>query len=236
MFYYMDSGFFIFLLPAMLFALLAQARVKSTYKKYSKFNSRKGLTGAEVARMILSSHHIDHVSIEKIKGKLTDHYDPKEKVLRLSKGVYNSHSLAAIGIAAHECGHAIQDDEDYLFLRLRHTMVPVVNFANGSAMPLAFLGIFLGALSNVNGIGHYILQLAIIMFTAVVMFHVVTLPVELNASSRAIAVLSSEGILDEDEIIPAKRVLNAAALTYIAAAAVAFANLLRLILLSRGRD
>lgn len=225
----------IYILPAFLLALYAQYKVKSTYQKYAKYNNRGGYTGAMVAQLILERGGINHVRIERVPGNLTDHYDSNAKVLRLSDGVYNSRSLAAIGIAAHECGHAIQDEENYAFLRLRHTIVPVVNFANQSAMPLAFLGLFLGAASGVNTIGYYILQLAIMMFTAVVIFHLVTLPVELNASARAIEVLEGEQILNSEEIIPAKRVLRAAALTYIAAAAVAISNLLRFVLLSRGR-
>ncbi len=233
MFQYYSS--MIYVLPAILFAMYAQSKVKSTYRKYSKYNNRNGYTGAEVAQMILSRKGIDHVVIEPVAGNLTDHYDSKNNVLRLSQGVYGSKSLAAIGIAAHECGHAIQDDEEYSFLRIRHAIVPVVNLASKSAMPLAFLGLVLGAATSINSIGYFVLQIAILMFTAVVVFHAVTLPVEFNASSRAIEVLEEEGILDSEEIIPAKRVLNAAAMTYIAAAAVAAANLIRFVMLSRGR-
>lgn len=222
-------------LPAMLLAMYASYKVKATYQKYSKFNNRNGYTGAQVARMILERHGIHHIPVELTPGVMTDHYDSKAGVVRLSEGVYNSTSLAAIGIAAHEIGHVIQDDEAYAFLRIRHAIFPVIAFANQTAMPLAFLGIFLGALSSVNSIGYLILQFAILLFTAVVIFHVVTLPVELNASHRAIEILEGEQILDQEEIIPAKRVLRAAALTYIAAAAVAISNLLRFILLSRGR-
>jgi Zn-dependent membrane protease YugP len=234
--YFGDMSYLIYVLPPLLLAMFAQSRVKSTYAKYSKLNNRNGWTGAEVARQILDRYGVTDVTIEPIAGELTDHYDPVQRVLRLSKGVYGSKSLAAVGIAAHECGHALQDYEDYFFLKLRHTIVPVVNLANKSAMPLAFLGLMLGYFSGVGGgIGYMILQLAILMFTAVVVFHLVTLPVELNASSRAIEVLEGEGILDREEIIPAKKVLNAAALTYIAAAAVAAGNLIRFIMLSRGR-
>lgn len=185
--------------------------------------------------MILERNGINHVVVEQVAGNLTDHYDSKNNVLRLSQGVYNNKSLAAIGIAAHECGHAIQDEEAYFFLKLRHTFIPVMNVASKAATPLAFLGLLMGAMSNINSIGYLILQLAIIMFGAVLVFHVVTLPVEFDASRRAIDILEGEGILDREEIIPAKRVLNAAALTYIAATAVALGNFLRFVMLSRGR-
>ena len=233
--YFGDMSFFIFIIPPLLLAMYAQSKVKSTYSKYSKTMNINRLTGADVARRILERHGIDYVKVEPIEGVLTDHYDPKARVLRLSSGVYGNQSLAAIGIAAHECGHAIQDYDGYAFLKLRQTIVPVVNLANNTAMPLAFLGLMLGYFTGSGiGIGYYILQFAILMFAAVLVFHLITLPVELNASNRAIEILESEGILDREEIIPAKKVLNAAALTYIAAAAVAAGNLMRFILLSRG--
>lgn len=225
----------LYLIIPMLLAMYASSKVKSTYNKYSKVANSKGYTGADVARMILRKNGIDHVRVEQIAGNLTDHYDPQNSVLRLSQGVYGSTSIAALGIAAHECGHAIQDDESYFFLRLRHAFVPVTNFASKSAMPLAFLGIILGAGSTINSIGSLILQVAIWMFAAVVVFHVITLPVELDASRRALDILEGEGYLSREEIVPAKKVLRAAALTYIAAAAVALGNLLRFIMISRGR-
>ncbi len=224
----------IYVLPAFLLAMWAQARVKSAYKKYSQVANRQGYTGAQIAKKILHRNGIDHVNVEPVSGMMTDHYDPREKVIRLSEGVYDSRSLAAISIAAHECGHAIQDDEAYLFLKIRHSIAPAVGFASKAATPIAFLGIILGAASQVGGIGYYILQIAILMFTAVVVFHVVTLPVEFNASSRAMEILEAEGYLERDEIKPAKKVLDAAALTYVAAAAVALGNLIRFIMLSRG--
>lgn len=222
------------LIPAMILAMWAQSRVKSAYNKYSKVANRQGYTGAQVARMILDRKGVEHVEIEGVKGQLSDHYDPRSKTIRLSEGVYGSQSLAALVIAAHECGHAIQDEESYYFLKVRHAIAPAVGFANKSAMPLAMLGIFLGAASSVNSIGYLILQVAIVLFTGVVAFHVITLPVEFNASSRAMNILEEEGYLERDEVGPAKKVLDAAALTYVAAAAVALANLIRLIALSRG--
>lgn len=224
----------IYVLPAFLLALWAQSRVKSAYRKYSQVANRQGYTGAQIAEMILSRQGINHVAIEPVAGTMTDHYDPRKKVVRLSEGVYNSRSLAAISIAAHECGHAIQDEQEYMFLKVRHSIAPAVGFASKAATPLAILGIILGAASQVGGIGSFVLQIAILMFTAVVVFHVVTLPVEFNASSRAMEILEAEGYLERDEIKPAKKVLDAAALTYVAAAAVALGNLIRLIMLSRG--
>lgn len=225
----------IYVLPAFILAMYAQQKVKSTYQKYSKISNRNGYTGAQIAQMILQRNGIDHVTIEPVKGNLTDHYDPRDKVVRLSEGVYNSRSLAAVSIAAHECGHAIQDEQEYFYLKIRHSIAPAVGFASKAATPLAILGLVLGAASQIGGIGYMILQFAILMFTAVVVFHVVTLPVEFNASSRAMDALEAEGYLERDEIAPAKKVLNAAALTYVAAAAVAMANLIRFIMLSRGR-
>lgn len=223
----------IYVLPAFLLAMWAQSRVKSAYNKYSQVANRQGYTGAQIAEMILRRNGINHVDVEPVAGTMTDHYDPRKKVVRLSEGVYNSRSLAAISIAAHECGHAIQDDQEYLFLKVRHSIAPAVGFASKAATPLAILGIFLGAASQVGGIGSFVLQIAILMFTAVVVFHVVTLPVEFNASSRAMEILEAEGYLDREEIKPAKKVLDAAALTYVAAAAVALGNLIRFIMLSR---
>ena len=225
----------IYVLPALILAMWAQSKVKSTYAKYSKVANRQGYTGAQVARMILDRKGISHVDVEPVRGELSDHYDPRKKVVRLSEGVYNSRSLAALSIAAHECGHAIQDEEEYMFLKIRHSIAPAVGFASQLATPLAFLGLFLGAASQIGGIGYLILQVAILMFTAVVIFHVVTLPVELNASSRAMDILEMEGYLERDEITGAKKVLSAAAMTYVAAAAVAMANLIRFIIISRGR-
>jgi len=233
--YYDGMGYLIYVLPAMLLAMYAQSKVKSTYRKYSQFKNRHGYTGKDIAEMILKLKGINHVRVEPIGGQLTDHYDLKVQVVRLSEGVYGNQSLSAVGIAAHECGHAIQDNENYAFLRIRHMIVPAVNVASRSAMPMAMIGLFLGALGGIGSIGYLLLQAGIALFTLVVIFHLVTLPVEFNASIRAVHILESEGLLDEEELIPAKRVLKAAALTYIAAAAVALGTLIRLIMLSRGR-
>lgn len=221
---YYGSG--ILLLPAMIFAFYAQSKVKSSFNKYSKIRNRNGYTGAEIAEKILRTAGIYNVKIERIKGQLTDHYDPKNKVLRLSDSVHSSQSVAAIGVAAHECGHAIQDEKGYSFLKFRHTIFPVVSFSSKLAIPLIFIGFLLEAM-NFVGVG-------IILFSAVVLFQVITLPVEFNASSRAIAILDRQCFLDPSEIDPAKKVLNAAALTYVAATVVAIANLLRFVLLFLG--
>lgn len=226
----------IYVIPAFLLAMWAQYKVKATYKKYSKVANRQGYTGAQIAQMILKRYGMSHVNVEPVAGTLSDHYDPRKKAVRLSQGVYNSRSLAAISIAAHECGHALQDEQEYLYLKLRHSIAPAVGFASKTAMPLAFIGLLLGAASSVGGIGSFVLQVAILMFTAVVVFHMVTLPVEFNASSRAMEILEAEGYLERDEIAPAKKVLDAAALTYVAAAAVALSNLIRFIVIARGRD
>lgn len=225
----------ILLIPAMLLAFYAQLKVKSTFAKYSKTRNRRGLTGKDVAERMLRSAQIFDVRVESIQGNLTDHYDPKGKVLRLSDSVYNSTSLAAIGVAAHECGHAIQHDTGYAFLLARNFIVPIVNITSQAAMPLVFLGFILG-FSSGSTIGLALVQLGIVLFSAVVAFQVITLPVEFNASFRAIRILQTDGYLDDEEIKPAKRVLQAAALTYIAAAAVALANLIRLLALSRRRN
>lgn len=229
-------GSMIVLIPAMIFAMLAQSMVKGSFRKYSKVRNKRNYTGRDVASIILSRNDISFVDVKPVSGVLTDHYDPRNKSVNLSEEVYDKTSLSALAVAAHECGHAIQDDQNYFFLRFRHVILPVVNIANQTAMPLAMLGIFMGALSRTPGIGGLILKLAIMLFTLVVLFHVVTLPVEINASRRALIILEEEGFLDSEEIDGAKAVLRSAALTYIAGAAVALSNLIRLILLSRSRD
>ncbi len=225
----------ILLIPAFIFAMIAQSMVKSNYRRFSKIANSRGYTGNQVASMILKRKGILYVRVNPVGGVLTDHYDPRNKTVNLSEGVYGSKSLSALAIAAHECGHAIQHDEDYPYLTIRSAILPAVNFANNTAMPLAFIGILLGAFSRTGGnIGHFILQVAIIMFAIVVLFHVLTLPVEINASRRALNILESDGYLADDEIRGAKKVLKAAAMTYVASAAVALSNLIRFILIARG--
>lgn len=209
-------------------SLLASAKVKSTFAKYSKVRSMSGMTGAEAAERMLHSAGIYDVRIEHISGNLTDHYDPRGKVLRLSDSVYGSNSVAAIGVACHEGGHAMQDAESYAPLKFRGTLVPVANFGATISWPLILIGLLITGSS-------FLVQLGIIMFSLSVLFQLVTLPVEFNASRRAVAKMSETGILYGDEIDGTKKVLKAAALTYVAAAAASILQLLRLILLFGGR-
>jgi Zn-dependent membrane protease YugP len=208
--------------------LAASARVKSTFAKYSKVRSMSGITGAQAAQRLLSESGIYDVRIERIEGNLTDHYDPRSKTLRLSDPVYGQSSLAAIGVAAHECGHAIQDQHSYVPLKLRGALVPVANLGSMAAWPVIILGVILSWNS-------FLINLGIILFSAAVLFQIITLPVEFNASRRAIARLGETGILYGDELRQSKKVLDAAALTYVAAAAATVLQLLRLIMLYGGR-
>ncbi len=214
--------------------LFAQFWVNATYKKYSKVSNKRGYTGADVAKELLQSAGIYDVSVEMIGGKLTDHYDPRSKVLRLSQDVYSSTSVAALGVAAHETGHAIQDSTDYAFLRLRGIMVPVTNISSKLSIPLIFIGMLFSGRT-----GYTLMMLGVLLFGLMVVFTLVTLPVEFNASGRAINLLSDYNFLDEDELGGARKVLRAAALTYVAAASVAIANFLRLLAMasfSRNRN
>ncbi len=225
---YLDIYYIILVLPAILLSVYAQHKVNSTFNKYANVLSQRGLTACDVAKMILQRNGLDHIPVEHVNGKLSDHYDPKAKVIRLSDSVYNSTSIASIGVAAHECGHAIQHATSYSPLSIRNSIYPVVNISSNLSMPLIILGFILG-IANLVEIG-------IILFAAVVLFQIITLPVEFNASRRALAILDENGILASDELKSTKKVLSAAALTYVAAAIVAVANLLRLILIFRDRD
>lgn len=225
-FYYMDSTYLLVLIGAIL-SIWASARVNATYSKYSQVRCASGMTGAEAAAKILRMSGINHVGIERVSGELTDHYDSKRKMIRLSDRVYGSTSVAAIGVAAHECGHAIQDQKDYLPLRVRTTLVPAANIGSRLGIPIILLGLFFGSFSGLVTIGIWV-------FAISVLFQVVTLPVEFNASRRALAILESGGILGAGELDNAGRVLRAAALTYVAAAAASILQLLRLILLFGG--
>lgn len=219
------------LLPAFLLSLYAQFKVKSTFNKYTKIASTQGKTGAEVAAQLLNAADIRDVKIEATAGNLTDHYDPRDKTVRLSEAVFNQRSLAALGVAAHEVGHAIQHNQGYGPLAFRSGLFPVVNIGSRLSMPLLLIGLFLGS----GGFGDWMLYAGILLFSFTVLFQVITLPVEFNASSRAISMLQSERILSESEAVPAKRVLDAAALTYVAAAIVSILNLIRFILIARRR-
>jgi len=216
------------LIPALLFALYAQYKVRSTYEYYSQMASARGMTGGEVARQLLNHNRLYDVEVEETSGWLSDHYDPRTRRLRLSSGIYRSRSIAALGVAAHEVGHAIQHGMGYLPLKIRHGLFPVANLGSTLALPLFFIG-FLFSSPKLMDIG-------IILFSGAVLFQVVTLPVEFNASRRALYQLRAGGYLAEDEIPSARKVLNAAALTYVAATAVAVLHLIRLLLLRGSRD
>lgn len=227
-FYYYDSTY-ILVLIGVIISLVASARVKSTFHKYSNVRSISGMTGAEAAQRLLHASGIYDVQIERVNGHLSDHYDPRRKVLRLSDSVYGQNSLAAIGVAAHECGHAIQHDKGYAPLKLRGALVPVANLGATIAWPLIIIGLL------VTG-SQTLISLGIILFSASVLFQLVTLPVEFNASKRAIVRLGETGILHGEELSQSKKVLDAAALTYVAAAAASIMQLLRLFILFGGRS
>lgn len=226
--YYFDSTY-ILVVIGMVITLAASAKVKSAFAKYSRVRSMSGMTGAEAAQRLLNASGIYDVKIEHISGHMNDHYDPRTKVLRLSDPVYGQNSLAAVGVAAHECGHAIQHEQGYAPLKLRSTLVPIANFGSMAAWPIIILGVIMGFSQTLINIG-------IILFSMAVLFQLITLPVEFNASKRAIARLGETGILYGDELRHSKKVLDAAALTYVAAAAATILQLLRLVILFGGRD
>jgi len=219
----------IILLPALILSFYAQAKVSSTFQKYLRVGSQGGLTGADVARQILSRNGINDVSVDVQRGKLSDHYDPRRRVVRLSSDVYYGRSLAALGVAAHECGHALQHDMGYAPLAIRNAIVPVASIGSQMAFPMFFMGLIFRA--------DFLLTLGIVMFSAAVLFQIITLPVEFNASNRAVAVLEGQGFIDRSEVGPVKQVLGAAALTYVAATLTAVMQLLRLLIIAgAGRD
>lgn len=230
MYYWYDYTYILVVIGAIL-CLIASARVNVTYKRYSKIKSMSGMTGAEAARKILHDAGIYDVTVGRVSGKLTDHYDPTKKELNLSEGVYSKNSVAAIGVAAHECGHAIQHQQEYFPLRFRGALVPVVNFGSWASWPLIIIGLFFGSHT-----GSVLIQLGILFFSLAVLFQLVTLPVEINASNRAVHILGSTGMLQDDELRKTRKVLRAAALTYVASAAAAILELLRLVLLVGRRD
>lgn len=219
----------ILVLIGVILSLAASAKVKSTFARYSKVRSMTGMTGAEAAQRLLNSQGIYDVTVRRVPGSLSDHYDPRTKTVNLSDDVYSSTSVAAIGVAAHECGHAIQHAVGYAPLNFRSALVPIANFGSQISWPLILIGILIG------GFGSPIVQLGIILFSLAVLFQLVTLPVEFNASSRAVRLLDSTGILSGNEVDGTRRVLGAAALTYVAAAAGSILQLLRLIILFGGR-
>lgn len=232
----MGYGFYGFYDPTIILVLIgavismiASARVQSTFQNYSKVRSMSGMTGAEAARRLLNSQGIYDVTVQQVAGQLTDHYDPRNKTLGLSQSVYGSTSVAAIAVAAHECGHAIQDDVEYAPLKLRGAFVPVATFGSQLSLPLILIGFFLG------GGGSILVQVGILLFSMALLFQIITLPVEFNASKRAAVLLEQTGILHGQEVAQTKKVLGAAALTYVAAVAASMLQLLRLVLLFGGR-
>ncbi|MCI1999088.1 MAG: zinc metallopeptidase [Clostridia bacterium] len=231
--FYLSFQYIWVLIPAMILAIYAQSKVKNTFARYSKVSNRRGITGAEAARALLQASGIYDVKIERVNGSLTDFYDPSHKVLKLSDPVYRSTSLSAVGVAAHETGHAVQHNVGYAPLMVRSAMVPLTSISSRLAMPFIIIGIILGSGRN-YGMGGMLIQAGILLFSLAVLFSLVTLPVEFNASKRAVNMLYDYNILSQDEVEPVKKVLSAAAMTYVAAAASAIASLLRLILIFGG--
>ena len=221
-----DTTYILIIIGALL-SMWASARVNSTFRRYSQVRSMTGMTGAEAAMRLLHSQGIYDVTVRQVRGHLTDHYDPRTKTVNLSQAVYSQTSVAALGVAAHECGHAIQDNVGYTPLRLRSAFVPVANLGSTLSWPLIILGLLIGMTPFI--------RLGIWMFTLALLFQVITLPVEFNASSRAVTLLDQLGILSGQEVDGTRKVLGAAALTYVAAVAVSLLQLLRLVLLFGGR-
>lgn len=228
MFWYVDRYYFLLIVPAMLIAMFAQARVNTTFNRYSRVYSRHGITAAQVARSILDANGLYEVQVMRVSGHLTDHYDPRTNVVRLSDSVYTSSSIASIGVAAHEVGHAIQHATDYAPLTIRSAIIPITNLGSQLSMPLILLGILFSA--------QPLVEIGILAFSLMAVFQLVTLPVEFNASNRAIRTLAADGYLDQEELSGAKQVLGAAAMTYVAALITSLAQLFRLILLFGRRD
>jgi hypothetical protein len=227
----MEGFLYLLLIVAAIFSLVASWGVNSTYKKYSKVRNLSGMTGQMAAERILQSQGIYDVRVERVSGTLTDHYDPSAKVLRLSDSTYANASVASVGVAAHECGHALQHAKGYAPLTIRSSLVPVANLGSNAGIILFLIGLFFN-----SSMGDTLLTVGIILFSAAVLFQIVTLPVEFNASARAVTLLETTGILGHNELKGTKKVLRAAALTYVAAAATAIIQLLRLIVIAGGRS
>ncbi|MCI6770445.1 MAG: zinc metallopeptidase [Oscillospiraceae bacterium] len=223
MFYYWPDYYYIILvIPALILSMIAQIGVKSTYKRYSNMMNNRGLTGAMAAQKVLAYYGIYNVRIEQVSGSLTDHYDPRANVIRLSSGVYSGSSIAAVGVACHEAGHAAQHAQNYAPIKIRNSILPIANIGSSMGMILAVVGYFLSF--------SFLVNLGILLFAFVVLFQLVTLPIEFNASSRAIKVIDETGLLDSDEQRGAKKMLAAAAMTYVASLLVSLMSLIRLIL------
>lgn len=228
MYYYGFDPTYILLIIGMLLSLAASTKLKSTFAVYRKIESTSGMTGAEAAQRILRNAGIYDLRVEPIRGELTDHYDPRTKIVRLSEPIYNKTSLAAVGVAAHECGHAIQHATNYAPLNIRSAIVPIANLGSSLSWPLFLIGLVMSFKP--------LLTAGILLFSAAVLFQLVTLPVEINASGRALKLLNADGILAPQEVRGAKKVLTAAALTYVAALAGSILQLFRLLILAGGRD
>ena len=231
-FYYFD----IWMLPvlvAVIWSMWASSRVNSTFKKYSKMSNSRGLTGEECARAVLRSAGITDVRVEKVSGNLTDHFDPRSKVIRLSDSVFSSTSVSALGVAAHEAGHAVQHEVGYFPIKVRTAIIPICQFGSNLAMPLFFIGLIISGLSLIS---EYLMLAGILAFSLSVFFQLVTLPVEFNASRRAMRCLRTSGTMSEGQLDGSRRVLSAAAMTYVAALAVGLLSLLRLVLIAMSRS
>lgn len=228
-YYYWDPTYILVVIGAVI-CMIASARVKGTFNKYSQLRSMSGMNGAQVAQRVLQAAGIYDVHVRHVSGSLTDHYDPRTKTVNLSDPVYNATSVAALGVAAHECGHAIQHAKSYAPLSIRSALVPIANFGSMLAWPVILIGLFFNTRSS-----GLIIDIGILLFSAAVLFQLVTLPVEFDASRRALVMLRTQGILADDELKYTRRVLKSAALTYVASAAAAILQLLRIILITNGR-
>ena len=226
-YYWWDPTYFLVIIGAVI-CLLASAHVNNTFKKYARYRSMSGMTGAQAAQRILNAAGIYDVEIRHISGNLTDHYDPRNKTLSLSDSVYGSTSVAAVGVAAHECGHAMQYDEEYFPIKIRAAVIPIANIGSALSWPIILLGLFLGATG--------LMQLGVVLFSLVVVFQLLTLPVEFDASARALRTLRERNMLESSELTGARKVLTAAALTYVAALLTSILQLLRLVFLTRRDD
>lgn len=227
---YFDYSYFMFMIPALILSLIAQARVNSAFNKYSKVKNSKGLTASDVAMRVLSQNGVTGVKVERVSGRLTDHFDPRTNVIRLSDDVYNSTSVAAIGVAAHEAGHAVQYAKGYVPIKIRSFLIPITQFGSRLAVPLVIVGLILPTQYS------FVVMLGIVLYAFAVLFEFVTLPVEINASNRAISTLDETEILYGSELDGAKRVLRAAAMTYLAATFTAVVSLLRLVFIASQRS
>ena len=224
---FFDKYYLLLVIPTLILSIYAQIKVKSTFAHFSKEESKRRLTGADAARLLMRTNNITDVTIEEVSGSLTDHYDPTAKKLRLSESVYAETSIAAIGVAAHETGHAIQHATGYGPLALRSYLVPVANIGSAVGPYIAIAGLFFGL--------PFLLDIGIVLFAGAVLFYLITLPVEFDASARAVAILRGNSVLSDEELSGVKKVLSAAAMTYVASALTAVASLLRLVLLARDR-